>query len=309
MACLAQRVVRMLPPKWQTSIEQESRDWVMRCPCGAETSVWEMGGIRYKACGHPLRAGRCGQCGLQFSGPIYRRGQATANASPVDGAAFQKPSTDSSFVLSSQPKQTAAAANSEHPSPIRIEDAVLWIDGVGCYRIITRESISIGCETESSRGADVRLMAGLSKRQATISRGADGDYLLTLDANGQGPQLIRNDEPFEIGANVKLRLRAPSSLSRTAVLEFASQHRPVQRLDGIILMEKVCILGPADDSHIRCSHWPSPVVLFRRGDELWCQATPGMKINGDAAAAQFALSQGAVLTADELRLRVEFSCG
>jgi hypothetical protein len=34
-----------------------------------------------------------------------------------------------------------------------------------------------------------------------------------------------------------------------------------------------------------------------------------MKINGDAAAAQFALSQGAVLTADELRLRVEFSCG
>lgn len=62
----------VLPGKWSRAMEAESRSWVMRCHCGHETSVWDMGGIRYKAAGNPWRTGKCGKCGESISGTIYR---------------------------------------------------------------------------------------------------------------------------------------------------------------------------------------------------------------------------------------------
>jgi hypothetical protein len=44
-------------------MEAESRAWKMRCTCGAQTSVWERGGIRWKAKGSPRRRARCEACG------------------------------------------------------------------------------------------------------------------------------------------------------------------------------------------------------------------------------------------------------
>jgi len=47
-------LTRMLPEKWAASMEEESRSWIARCPhCGSEKSVWDLGGIRWKAAGSP----------------------------------------------------------------------------------------------------------------------------------------------------------------------------------------------------------------------------------------------------------------
>ncbi|MGH7163054.1 MAG: hypothetical protein ACREID_06195 [Planctomycetota bacterium] len=64
---------RVLPRRWAASMEAESRTWVMRCRCGHETSIWEMGGIRWKAAGTPLTLGRCAACGRMFLGLLRRR--------------------------------------------------------------------------------------------------------------------------------------------------------------------------------------------------------------------------------------------
>ena len=46
----AQRVVTKLLPRRAEEIERESREWLVSCPrCGYERSVWEMGGVRYRA--------------------------------------------------------------------------------------------------------------------------------------------------------------------------------------------------------------------------------------------------------------------
>jgi hypothetical protein len=46
-----------------SKIEAESRDWFWTCPsCGHEFSVWDKGGIRYKASGNPIRLVRCPSC-------------------------------------------------------------------------------------------------------------------------------------------------------------------------------------------------------------------------------------------------------
>lgn len=56
-------------------IEAESRAWMMQCPrCKAERSIWEAGGIRYKAAGNPRKMLRCASCSQTTWHRIYRPG-------------------------------------------------------------------------------------------------------------------------------------------------------------------------------------------------------------------------------------------
>ena len=61
----AQRLVlSLMPRKWHDSIVRESRAWKMTCPeCNAQQSVWNMGGIRWKAKGTQTFRARCQSCG------------------------------------------------------------------------------------------------------------------------------------------------------------------------------------------------------------------------------------------------------
>jgi hypothetical protein len=53
----------ILPRSWAAS-EAESRAWMLRCEtCGTERSVWDLGGIRWKAWGDRLQWLRCPSCG------------------------------------------------------------------------------------------------------------------------------------------------------------------------------------------------------------------------------------------------------
>jgi hypothetical protein len=52
----------LLPKSWD--LEAESRAWKTRCSkCDHESSIWETGGIRYKAVGNPRKMFRCPHCG------------------------------------------------------------------------------------------------------------------------------------------------------------------------------------------------------------------------------------------------------
>lgn len=55
---------RMTSPELFAAMERESRLWKAECPhCRAQISVWEMGGVRYKAAGEPRKRMRCPTCG------------------------------------------------------------------------------------------------------------------------------------------------------------------------------------------------------------------------------------------------------
>ena len=70
---------RLLPRAWAASMEAESREWMVRCPsCGYERSVWDSGGIRWKASGTSRQFRRCPNCGRRGWHIVYR---------PRDGAA------------------------------------------------------------------------------------------------------------------------------------------------------------------------------------------------------------------------------
>ncbi|MFO0976435.1 MAG: serine/threonine-protein kinase [Planctomycetaceae bacterium] len=71
--CLLHKVVRMLPGGLGDDIEAESRSWHARCRCGCERSIWDLGGIRYKAAGEPLRFLFCPGCGQRGWHRVVRK--------------------------------------------------------------------------------------------------------------------------------------------------------------------------------------------------------------------------------------------
>ena len=62
-----------LSPALMQRIEAESRTWFIQCQkCGHEISVWDAGGMRYKALGPVWRLARCVNCRRVGMVKIYR---------------------------------------------------------------------------------------------------------------------------------------------------------------------------------------------------------------------------------------------
>lgn len=67
------RVLARVMPRLVDSIEYESRCWISTCSkCGLVASVWEMGGIRWKAAGKPTVSLRCPSCRRVFLGKLEK---------------------------------------------------------------------------------------------------------------------------------------------------------------------------------------------------------------------------------------------
>ena len=62
----------IMPSRWFAAMEADSRMWRLDCECGYATSIWEMGGIRYKAIGNPWIAACCAKCGKVTTGILYK---------------------------------------------------------------------------------------------------------------------------------------------------------------------------------------------------------------------------------------------
>jgi hypothetical protein len=71
---LGQRCFKaLLPERWFAALEADSRCWMIQCRCGHEHSVWDAGGIRYKAAGKPRWYLRCPQCHERSWQRVYRK--------------------------------------------------------------------------------------------------------------------------------------------------------------------------------------------------------------------------------------------
>lgn len=58
------------------AMEAESRQWMVKCPnCNFERSIWDMGGIRYKAAGNPKVLRVCPNCSQRHWLTIYKKAE------------------------------------------------------------------------------------------------------------------------------------------------------------------------------------------------------------------------------------------
>ena len=63
MSAIQRFILAIVPRSIGQAIEKESRQWMLHCgECSQERSVWEVGGIRYLACGNKWIRRRCPHC-------------------------------------------------------------------------------------------------------------------------------------------------------------------------------------------------------------------------------------------------------
>lgn len=78
MSKLQTFLTRILPAQLMADMEAESRSWRLTCSCGYETSVWEIGGIRYKTASSGKRIRfTCKYCGKRRWRRLYQKEHAS----------------------------------------------------------------------------------------------------------------------------------------------------------------------------------------------------------------------------------------
>jgi RNase P subunit RPR2 len=77
MTFIQKLIISILPEQWSADIRAETKSWVLTCPnCGAVQSVWDLGGVRFKAAsvGKSVLT-KCAQCGQRHMMPMERKGK------------------------------------------------------------------------------------------------------------------------------------------------------------------------------------------------------------------------------------------
>jgi len=78
MSPIQRLFTRLLPKTWAASMEAHSRSWMVRCSCGFSRSIWDLGGIRWKAVGEPRSYMKCPECHQRSWHKISRDPPATS---------------------------------------------------------------------------------------------------------------------------------------------------------------------------------------------------------------------------------------
>lgn len=73
MAFTQQFLSWILPTGKFEEMRNESLSWMVQCTCGFERSVWEIGGVRWKANGNPKRFAACPSCGQKTWHRVYQK--------------------------------------------------------------------------------------------------------------------------------------------------------------------------------------------------------------------------------------------
>ena len=186
----------------------------------------------------------------------------------------------------------------------------LWIDAVGGYLICLGQEVVIG-QAVPGADVDVPIFGNLARRHSLIRRDVEG-YVIVPKAEtsveGQTldqPRYLSDGDEIQFGDGVRVRFRRPHPLSASASLEPLSGHRTQPASDVVLLMADSLILGRKLDSHVVCRDWPRDVLLFREGDELFCNGGDEFELNGRLQSGQAKLSAASHVRARDFSLSIE----
>ncbi|TWU01227.1 hypothetical protein [Stieleria varia] len=169
-------------------------------------------------------------------------------------------------------KADATASNSSTATRWR-----LWVDGCGGFLILTGDCWTLGAAVPGGV-ADVGIRADVARHAGRIER-VDSDYFWRnneaddLSDTGRSQSiLISPKQPLPVAGSATIRLRRPSTLSRTGVLILDPPHRFDGHVDAVIFAGDTILVGPSSDHHVVTSSFPDRAVLAYR-DGGW-QAKP-----------------------------------
>ena len=72
-----------------------------------------------------------------------------------------------------------------------------------------------------------------------------------------------------LGRKAKFTFRVPSRKSPTAVLDLSDTTKMPNDVRRVILFHQQALVGAGPNTHVRCQHAGTPLVLFERNGALW----------------------------------------
>lgn len=233
------------------------------------------------------------------------------------GRSLSKPIDVSSCISKNQRHKSISSSRDDSAvagSESEISDTrcfLLWIDGVGVWQLLMGNRFVIGAPSSKGPEADLAIQANVRKQHVAICSDRD-EWLLdpladTFIANQPiaTKTHLQSGDQIRLGESVELGFRLPSPLSHSAILDFESSHRPLQSVDGVILLTDHCIVGPRRDQHIYCSTWQHSFVLFRRDDKLLCRSSGDFQFNGTDIEDVCEITEDSMIESEHCRFRIE----
>jgi len=199
---------------------------------------------------------------------------------------------------------------------------LLRIDRVGSFQIVTGPRVLLGGPQSVPTPDTIQILGPLSRQHAEIRRGASGYSIepvrgavrVASDSQSEtvhqasllaGETQCRLRSTYELGGGIGCRLSVPSPLCHSARLQVNPVDRLRNPVDGILLMDRLLVLGPGVQSHILCRHWSrSGVLVFQQGEFLF-RSPIGLDGAGDGEKIDLQLPQRRYVTIDEIGFYLE----
>lgn len=184
----------------------------------------------------------------------------------------------------------------------RVAGGYRWVPRRGTVGVYRRKSSLPAHAAENQqqanslgRGIGVESDAMRSSMSGSNAIGEPGELELLATETACLP-----GEVYHLAPEVTCRLEIPSPLSGTAVLQVEPKDRLQEGCDGLLLMDRLLVLGPGVRSHVVCPHWSfGGAVVYQEGR---FQFRAPLAFPGDAEAAGNPGGNGQTLEKIELEL-------
>jgi tetratricopeptide (TPR) repeat protein len=180
--------------------------------------------------------------------------------------------------------RAGAMAQTEVRPSVAPKRFLLWIDGVGSYLVCLSNRVSFG-QMMAESTVDVPLLADISRVHACLTRDEE-QYLFesskgaTLNGKSTEKGVLANGDVLGLSPSCEFRFFVPMPGSSTARLETRSIQRLPFRVNGILLMSQMLVLGPDSTAHLRVP-WSQPLYLLRDRDSLTLKWKGNLLNNGE----------------------------
>ena len=168
------------------------------------------------------------------------------------------------------------------PNPDNLK-CLLQIDGIGSFVVLTADQVQIG-PISSTAKVDLGLVTSPDARVKRVER-TEGDYFVSDAQNLSGTHLLSDGDRIEISPRCRMQFTLPNPASGTAFLKLSSARLPRSDIQGVILMDREILIGPARNCHIQNGQVQHPVTLFGRDGHLFYRGSESLLLGGEAANA------------------------
>jgi hypothetical protein len=174
-----------------------------------------------------------------------------------------------------------------------VDQYVLWVDGVGGYRICLGPRVRIG---QAGSAVEIPVLADIGRQHATLVRDEEGYVLQSArrtSLNGQAvtEAVLRDGDRVTLGRTCQIQFSLPVAMSATARLDLVSGHRFPDGVDAVFLLADSLVLGVEPQVHVAIADLDEPVHLYR------CQGRLAIHVGGEFTIADQPCRERAMLEA------------